>query len=197
MRCEDIADVCAPFCQRETALPASNAAREEVEPLRAPERGELAGQRCGRPMAALEGTVAVSRHERERQFGRGQAFDHDLREDRDETAEPAFLPRRDERTNAFVVGDGGACVGERQAPPRALAAALHRPRGGSPATLALRSAHARERKAALVAELHATQPANDTTLRQDELQNHRSRLRRPRRQHRPFHELVTLSRADA
>lgn len=177
MRFEDIADVRAPFCERKPALTASDAAGEQVEPLRAPERGELAGKRGGRPMAALEGTVRVGWNERERQLGRGQAFDHDLREVREESAEPAFLPRRDDRTHAFVVGDGGACPGERQAPSRAFAAAMHRPCGGSPTAFAPGSAQARERKAALVAELYAPGAADDAPLRQDELEEHRRTLR--------------------
>ena len=57
MRLEGIADVRAPLGERQAALATSNAAGEQVEPLRSPEHRKLTRQPGGRMMAALEGAI--------------------------------------------------------------------------------------------------------------------------------------------
>src|SRR5687768_7322591 len=115
-------------------------------------------------MAALEGPIRVGGDERERKERRRQALDDDLCNGWDEPPQPALLPRRDERTHAVVVDDGGACAREGEPASRALTAPTDRPRRRAAAAFALRPAQARQREVAASTQLRPTGTADDAAL---------------------------------
>jgi hypothetical protein len=121
---------------------------------------------------------AIGGDERERvHLGRRHALGDELCGFCGEPAQPAFLPGVYEPPCSFVISDGPA--GGRKAEPAscAFAAALDRPRGRRAAARAQRRLDPLQLLAAAGAELFAAAAADDTTLRQKQVE-HGSTLRR-------------------
>jgi hypothetical protein len=123
-------------------------------------------------MAALQVAIASRGDERHRvDVRRRHDLGDDVRSECGEPPQPAFLPRGDDASNAVVVRHRRACRREREPASGALDAAADRPRPGLPAPLAARPPEARERFAAVRADLRAGATAHDAPLRQQQVEH--------------------------
>ena len=133
---EDAAHVSAPRRERKPALRAhARASVQQRDDRQLPALAELAGQALGRVVAARQTPILVGGHEGERvRAGAGPPRSRALR--RAPPACAGHVPSRPRRAaGCIVVGNGGPRGRERDAPARALAAALDRPGGRRAAAL--------------------------------------------------------------
>lgn len=133
---------------------------------------ELARQRLGRVMAALQPPVGIGGDERQ---AVGVAPRQGVRDDRGrppgESAQAALLPRADDPPNGRVVFDGTTRAGEGQAPPGALDAAEKRPRSRRAAAGAQGRNEPPQRRCARGAHLRAGTAADEAALRQEQIEH--------------------------
>lgn len=166
--------VASPLGQAEAALALGRPRPpERAEQREAPETTQLAGELLGRVVAALHASVAVRRDEgKSRHGGSLDANRDDVCRLMGEGSLTAFLPGRNERPNGSLVGDGGACEGEREPPPRALEAAQDRPGGGRATARAPRSTKPRQVGTACATERETVASADDAAPRKQQIQKH-------------------------
>ena len=153
-RCECIPDVPATLDPREPGLTRDVARASEQRPgLEVPAQRQLVRESLRRLMAALQAAITVGRDigdDVDRR--RGHCLGHELGGQSNKRAEAALLPCMHERAADTVVGDRSAGGGERQAPPRALDAALDRPGCGRTAPSTQRGPKKGERAPAGLAQ---------------------------------------------
>ncbi len=123
-------------------------------------------------MSAHEPAIRIARDEHDtRNLRSRQRLTDDGRCPAGEPAQTAFLPGGHDRSQAVVIGQGRAGPREGEPPSRALATTLNGPGGRRPATLAERRLDATERRGATVADLRSGKKAEETPLRQEEVEH--------------------------
>jgi len=134
--------------------------------------GERIGEPLGGVIAAPEAAVAIGRDECEhRVAGMRKTDGHDGGRIVGESPQAALLPAGDEQPHRALVGDGSPCSCEGEPPAGALPAASNGPRRRRAATLAERRRKRRQGRVALRAELLSGRVADETALRQEQVEH--------------------------
>ncbi len=173
MRHERAGDVPPSLVLRQPALPAGSWCPCQNRPQgKLPESSKLAGQPLSGMVPACEPAVWIARNEHDT---RNPQSRQRLADDRGcpggEPAQTAFLPGGHDRSQPVVVGQGRAGLREGESPTRTLPTALNRPGRRCPAALAEWRFDVAERRGAAVADLRSGKKAEETPLRQKEVEH--------------------------
>jgi len=132
-------------------------------------------------MASLQPAIRIGRNEGHNLRSRWRDdLDQDGNSRPGEPPQGAFLPAGDERADGVVVIDRRAGGREGEPPAGALATAAYRPRRRRPTAVAERRNDSRQPLNACLAELNAAGVADDTPLREEQLE-HSTNLGAPSR----------------
>ncbi len=164
--------VAASLLEREAALTREcTPTTKRVVRRKLPDAAELDCERARRRVATLpcplrvtgDGDQAIDRRRRNH-------VGHEARSHTREAASPALLPSANERSRAGVVHDRGACLNEREPPPRALGTSTYRPWPRRSAPLAHGWHEPRQRGETLGADALSRHVADSAALGQEEIE---------------------------
>jgi hypothetical protein len=155
------------------ALPRRPSGPSEERPHgQLPEGSQLTCQPLSGVMPTLEPAVRVARDEHDtRGIWSRERLADDGRRPAGEPAETTFLPRGNDRAQTVVVRHCCPRVREGEPSARTLGTTPDRPGGRRAATLAKRQLDAAERGGAAVADLRAGKKAEQTALRQKQIEH--------------------------
>jgi hypothetical protein len=146
--------------------------RKERPQRQLPEGSELTRQPLSGVIPALEPAVRIARDEHEtRGIGSRKRLADDGRRPAGEPAQTTLLPGGDDRAQAVVVGQCRPGAREREPSARTLGTTPDRPGGRRAAALAEGQLDAAERGGAAVANLGAGKKAEQTALRQEQIEH--------------------------
>jgi hypothetical protein len=173
VRKEGACHVPPPLVLLQPALPRSPSRPREERPNRQfPERGELIRQPLSGVMPALEPAARIAGDEHDtRGIGSRQGLADDSRRPAGEPAETTLLPGGNDRPQTIVVRQCRPRVREGEPSARTLGTTPDRPSGRCAATVAERQLDPAERGGAAFANLHAGKKAEQTALRQEQIEH--------------------------
>jgi hypothetical protein len=173
VRHESTFDVPTSLVVRQPTLPRRSSCPRQTRPhWKLPETRELGCQLVGSVMPAFEPAIRIGRNEDDtRSVGLRQRLADDGSSPAGEPTQTALLPGGHKRSQPVVVGQCRAGPRECEPPARTLATTLNRPGGRRAATLAERLLDAAEGRCAPLADLRPGQRAEETPLRQEQIEH--------------------------